>query len=61
MKNYKVVIEFNTNSNKEETRQTIEEKIIPSIYQIVWNVNSVEKWQPITFTIEEVQDESNLH
>ena len=61
MKNYKVVIEFNTNSNKEETRQTIEEKIIPSIYQIVWNVNSVENWQPITFTIEEVQDESNLH
>ena len=61
MKNHKVVIEFNTNSNKEETRQTIEEKIIPSIYQIVWNVNSVENWQPITFTIEEVQDESNLH
>ena len=62
MKNHKVVIEFKTLSyNKEETRQTIEEKIIPSIYQIVWNVNSVEKWQPITFTIEEVQDESNLH
>ena len=61
MANHKVVIEFNTNSNKEETRQTIEEKIIPSIYQIVWNVNSVENWQPITFTIEEVQDESNLH
>ena len=61
MKNYKVVIEFNTNSNKEETRQTIEEKILPSIYQIVWNVNSVENWKPITFTMEEVQDESNLH
>ena len=61
MANHKVVIEFNTNSNKEETRQTIEEKIIPSIYQIVWNVNSVENWQPITFTIEELQDESNLH
>ena len=56
MANHKVVIEFNTNSNKEETRQTIEEKIIPSIYQIVWNVNSVENWQPITFTIEEVQE-----
>ena len=26
MTNHKVVIEFNTNSNKEETRQTIEEK-----------------------------------
>ena len=61
MNNHKVVIEFNTNSNKEETRQTIEEKILPSIYQIVWNVNSVENWKPITFTMEEVQDESNLH
>ena len=61
MKNHKVVIEFNTNSNKEETRQTIEEKILPSIYKLVWNVNSVENWQPITFTMEEVQDESNLH
>ena len=61
MKNHKVVIEFNTNSNKEETRQTIEEKILPSIYKLVWNVNSVENWKPITFTMEEVQDESNLH
>ncbi len=61
MTNHKVVIEFNTNSNKEETRQTIEEKILPSIYKLVWNVNSVENWQPITFTMEEVQDESNLH
>ena len=61
MTNHKVVIEFNTNSNKEESRQTIEEKILPSIYKLVWNVNSVENWQPITFTMEEVQDESNLH
>ena len=61
MNNHKVVIEFNTNSNKEETRQTIEEKILPSIYKLVWNVNSVENWKPITFTMEEVQDESNLH
>ena len=61
MTNHKVVIEFNTNSNKEETRQTIEEKILPSIYKLVWNVNSVENWKPITFTMEEVQDESNLH
>ena len=61
MKNHKVVIEFNTNSNKEETRQTIEEKILPSIYKLFWNVNSVENWKPITFTMEEVQDESNLH
>ena len=61
MKNHKVVIEFNTNSNKEETRQTIEEKILPSIYKLVWNVNSVENWKPITFTMEEVQEESNLH
>ena len=57
MKNHKVVIEFNTNSNKEETRQTIEEKILPSIYKLVWNVNSVENWKPITFTMEEVQDD----
>ena len=54
MTNNKVVIEFNTNSNMEEIRQTIEEKILPSIYKLVWNVNSVENWKPITFTVKEV-------
>ena len=54
MTNNKVVIEFNTNSNMEETRQTIEEKILPNIYKLVWNVNSVENWKPITFTVKEV-------
>ena len=35
MTNNKVVIEFNTNSNIDETRQTLEEKILPSINDVL--------------------------
>ena len=49
----KISINFTSHSDKEETRKIIEDKILPKIYDLVWNVNSVENWKPITVTIEE--------
>ena len=54
----KISINFTSLSDKEETRKIIEDKILPKIYDLVWNVNSVENWKPITVTIEENEDEN---
>ena len=53
MKDNKVIIEFNSWSDKEDTRKVIEEKILPKIYDLVWNVNAKQNYKPIKLTIEE--------